>query len=131
MAREYLITKSDEEKRLAFGWASISVTADGETVTDFQEDQIDIEELENAVYKYVLNFREAGEMHEKMSVGKLVESCVFTKEKAVAIGINEREIPEGWWVGFKVEDNDVWEKIKNGTYRMFFIGVKAKREEMD
>lgn len=44
------ITKSDDDKMLAFGWANVSLTVDGETIEDYQGDIIEPEELENAAY---------------------------------------------------------------------------------
>ena len=86
------------------------------------------EELEKAAYNYVADFGTAGEMHMRGGVGKVIESCVFTKEKAEALGIPPEILPEGWWVGFRIEDEEVWEKIKSGEYTMFSIGGKAVRE---
>ena len=63
-------------------------------------------------------------------VAVLVESMVFTKEKQNALGIAEGTIPEGWWIGFKVTDPDVWDKVKDGTYSMFSIEGEAIREEV-
>lgn len=126
---DYTIMKTDDDKRLVFGWASISITADGEQLEDHQQDLIDPEDLEEAVYEYVLNFRDTGEEHIKSlrKKGKLVESCVFTAEKQKAMGIPEGILPIGWWIGFKIEDDDAWEKVKNGTYKMFSIEGKANR----
>lgn len=127
---EYTITKIDEDKRLVFGWASVSITVDGEQVEDRQHDLIDPEDLEEAVYEYVLNFRDSGEEHISTlrKKGKLVESCVFTEEKQKAMGIPDGVLPIGWWIGFKIEDDAAWEKVKNGTYKMFSIEGKARRE---
>ena len=127
---EYTITKIDEDKRLVFGWASVSITVDGEQVEDRQHDLIDPEDLEAAVYEYVLNFRDSGEEHipTLRKKGKLVESCVFTEEKQKAMGIPDGVLPIGWWIGFKIEDDAAWEKVKNGTYKMFSIEGKAHRE---
>ena len=33
--------------------------------------------------------------------------------------------------GFKVTDDEVWEKVKDGTYPMFSIEGEAVREEVD
>lgn len=123
------IFKTDDDKRLVFGWASISMTVDGEPLEDRQQDIIDPEDLEEAVYEYVLNFRDTGEEHIKSlrKKGKLVESCVFTAEKQKAMGIPEGILPVGWWIGFKIEDDDAWERVKNGTYKMFSIEGKANR----
>ena len=126
---EYTITKIDDDKRLVFGWASISITADGEQLEDLQHDLIDPEDLEEAAYEFVLHFRDTGELHNPRlrKKGKLVESCVFTAEKQKAMGIPEGTLPVGWWIGFKIEDDEAWAKVKNGTYKMFSIEGKAKR----
>lgn len=125
----YTIKKMDDDKRLVFGWASISLTAEGEQLEDLQHDLINPEDLEEAVYEYVLNFRDTGEEHRPhlRKKGKLVESCVFTAEKQKAMGLPEGILPVGWWIGFKIEDDEAWEKVKNGTYRMFSIEGKAQR----
>lgn len=127
------IYKTDEDKRLVFGWASISYTVDGEQLEDRQQDMIDPEDLEEAVYEYVLNFRDTGEEHipTMRKKGKLVESCVLTEEKQRAMGIPPGTLPIGWWIGFKIEDDDAWERVKNGTYRMFSIEGKANREPVE
>lgn len=125
---EVPILKLDEDRRQAFGWASISVRVSGELVVDWQEDQIDTQTLEQAAYQYTTSFGKAGEMHEKSGVGRLIESVVFTPEKAKAMGIPEGIMPQGgWWVGFQVDDADVWEKVKDGTYSMFSIEGTARR----
>lgn len=128
--RSLYITKMDEDKRLAFGWANVAVTVDGEQTPDRQGDVIDTDVLEDAAYRFVELYREGGEMHERGNVAVLVESMVFTKEKMWAMGIPTGTVPEGWWVGFRVLDDDVWEKVKTGEYSMFSIGGRAIREEI-
>ena len=122
------VMKSDNDKRLVFGWANVAVRVDGEQIIDWQQDAIDIAELENAAYDYVAQFGTAGEMHRRGGVGRVIESIVFTKEKASALGIPPDILPEGWWIGFKIMDDEVWEKIKSGEYSMFSIEGKAIRE---
>lgn len=121
------IFKSDDEKQYAFGWANISIRADGEQLVDWQKDMIDPEDLEEAAYKFVELYREGGEMHERGGVAVLIESIVFTPEKLKAMGLEENCLPIGWWVGFHVTDPDVWEKVKDGTYSMFSIEGQAVR----
>jgi hypothetical protein len=75
-------------------------------------------------------YREGGEMHERGGVATLVESVMFTKEKMALMGIPEGTVPEGWWIGFKVYDDDVWEKVKSGEYPMFSIEGEAIRREV-
>lgn len=127
------ILKSDDDKRLVFGWASIAQTADGDTIKDRQNDVIEPDDLEEAAYEYVLNFRDTGEEHLESfrKKGKLVESCVFTAEKQQAMGLQPGALPVGWWVGFYIEDEDAWERIKNGTYKMFSIEGRAERVPLE
>ena len=127
----FKIHKKDDDKMIAFGWANVAITANGEQVTDLQEDVVDPEILEQAAYNFVELYREAGEMHERGGCGVLIESVVFTKEKMAAMGIPEGTVPEGWWIGFKVTDPDVWEKVKAGEYPMFSIEGEAIREEIE
>lgn len=115
------IQKSSDEKRLAFGWASISEDESGTALVDLSEDVIDPETLENAAYEFVKLYREGGEMHERGDCAVLVESVVFTKEKMAAMGIPDGTLPTGWWIGFYVTDDEVWEKVKSGEYPMFSI----------
>ncbi len=124
------ITKLNEDQRIAFGWASVVSNPDG-LVVDTESDIIDAASLEKAVYDYVLVSREADEMHQKTSgVGRLVESMMFTPEKLEKIGVkNVEDVPLGWWVGFKVDDEEVWGKVKDGTYRMFSIFGSGHRTE--
>lgn len=128
----FKIQKSDEEERLVFGWASVVERTNGETVVDWQEDIVEMEELEAAAYDFVQFYREGSEMHERggLDIGVVVESMVFTAEKMQLLGIAEGTVPYGWWVGFRVIDDDVWEKVKDGTYRMFSIEGSAIREKV-
>lgn len=127
----FKIMKSDDEKMLAFGWASVSMRIDGELIEDWQKDIVEPEELENAAYEFVLLYREGGEMHESGGAAVLIESVVFTEEKMQAMGIPAGTLPVGWWIGFKVLDEDVWEKVKDGTYLMFSIEGEAERVKVE
>ena len=131
--QKFNILKTDDDKRLIFGWANVAIKKNGEQVVDHQNDMMDPGDLEEAVYEYVLNFRDGGEEHipNLRKKARMVESCMFTKEKMQAMGIPEGVVPEGWWIGFYVDDDDAWEKVKNGTYQMFSIEGQGIREEVD
>ena len=129
--RKFKVAKSDDEKKIAFGWANVSIRTDGEVIEDWQNDIVEPEELEQAAYNFVELYREGGEMHERGGVAILIESVVFTEEKIKAMGIAEGTVPIGWWIGFKVLDDDVWEKVKDGTYSMFSIEGEAERVEVE
>ena len=115
------IVSKDEDQQLIFGWASV-VEEGGNAVVDSQGDIISESELEKAFYDFVLNSRNAGEMHMRKDAGSLIECIVFTKEKQAALGIDLGLI--GAWVGFKV-DAESFAKVKEGTYKMFSIGGKG------
>lgn len=127
----FKIMKSDDDKMLAFGWASVSMRVDGELIEDWQKDIVEPDELENAAYEFVLLYREGGEMHERGGAAVLIESVVFTEEKMQAMGIPAGTLPVGWWIGFKVLDENVWEKVKDGTYPMFSIEGEAERVQTE
>ena len=126
--RELTVIKSDDERRQVFGCASVAVRVDGEQIVYWQQDAIDTADLEQAAYEYIAHFGTAGEMHQRGGVGHVIESVVFTKEKANALGIPPDILPEGWWIGFQITDGEVCEKIKSGEYSMFSIEGRAVRE---
>lgn len=127
----FTILKADDDLHRVFGWANVAIRTNGEQITDYQEDIVDPEDLENAAYNFVLFYRTGGELHENPDVATLIESCVFTKEKQAAMGLPDGTLPEGWWIGFQVDDPDVWEKVKSGEYSMFSIEGTAIREEVE
>lgn len=124
----FKIAKSIEDKRIAFGWASIAKDEAGNDLVDLSDDIIEPDTLENAAYEFVKLYREGGEMHERGGCATLVESIVFTPEKMSAMGIPEGTLPTGWWIGFHVTDDEVWSKVKSGEYPMFSIEGEAVRE---
>lgn len=126
------IRKTDDDQRLVFGWLSVAVDKSGAPVVDLQGDMIPVAELEKAAYDFVLYVRKAGEMHQRTDgIGHMVESMVFTVEKQQALGIPEGTLPVGWWVGFRIADDEVWKRIKSGEYRAFSIGGTGIREEVN
>ena len=128
----FKIQKSDDDKRLAFGWANVAQYTNGIAVVDSQADIIEPQELERAAYNFVRFYRDGGEMHERGGCAELIESMVFTPEKTNVLGIPEGTLPAvGWWIGFYVTDDEVWEKVKSGEYSMFSIEGEAIREEVD
>ena len=123
------VQKVDDDRKIIFGWASIANDANGQAVVDSDNDTIPIEELEQAAYRYVEFSRKGGEMHERTGVANLIESMIFTPEKSELLGIGG--LPQGWWVGFRVTDDAVWQKVKSGEYSMFSIGGRAVRSELE
>ena len=123
---QFRVAKMDPDRNLVFGWASVAATVDGQTLIDKQGDIIPPAELEAAAYDYVLEFREADEMHSRVTKGHLVESLVTTPEKLTAMGLPAGSLPVGWWVGFKM-DPASFAAVKAGKYPMFSIEGTAER----
>ena len=51
--RKFQVKKTNNEKMQAFGWASVAIAENGETLEDWQGDIIEPDELESAAYKFV------------------------------------------------------------------------------
>jgi len=130
MPKSLEITKYYDDEQLVFGWASVAKDAKGVRPLDWQNDYIDAEDLETAVYKFNLDYRETNEMHAGPVKGQLVESIMFTKQKMAAMGIPEGTVPEGWWVGFKIADKETYLKVKTGLYKMFSIEGSGQRVQV-
>lgn len=126
-----------EEQRLVFGFASIVTDDDGALFVDKQGDRIEVAELEKAAYAYVEESRDASLMHQRRGVATLVASVVLTPEIRKAMnaipgldmGISP-EGPTGWFVGFRVNDDAVWKRVKSGELSEFSIGGTGRREEV-
>lgn len=121
--------KVDDDQRLVWAWAYV-YEDEGQQIVDHSGDVIDAEALadfEKAAYDYVLDSREADEMHVKVTdVAKLVESFFLTPEKAQMFGLVTKRY--GWIVGYKVTDEKVWAKIKDRTYTGMSIRGAGDRE---
>ena len=122
--------KADADKQQVFGWASV-VEVDGEPVVDLQGDYISADEMEKAGYSYVMKSRKGGDMHlrnnwEPIQKSEMIESFIVTEDKRAAMGLPD-SVPTGWWVGFQVQDQQVWADIKDGKRTGFSIHGHGKR----
>lgn len=124
------ISKRDDEQRLVFGWLYVNKRADGSQVVDHSGETITLEELEKAGYQFALDSRRAKAMHRGADIGRLAELFVSTPEKRQAMGIPEGTLPDGIWVGMKVDDDAAWEGVKSGRYKMFSLGGRAIRRAL-
>lgn len=124
------IQKMDQDQQLVFGWLYVANDTMGNQVVDHSGETIAPAELEKAAYDFVLKSRVAGRMHEKIGVGRLVESVVFTSEKRQAMGIPDGVVPDGIWVGFKIDDSETWSLVKSGQLPMLSLGGKANRRKV-
>lgn len=127
---EGTFSKVNADKQQVFGWASI-VEMNGEPVVDLQGDYIAIDEVEKAAYTYVHKSRKGGDMHLRegdapVAMSDMIESFVVTPEKKAAMHLPD-ETPTGWWVGYQVNDPDLWSKVKSGERTGFSIHGRGMR----
>lgn len=128
MVKMEKMTKAVDEKRQVFGFFSI-VEVNGLPLADLQGDVISVEDIEKAAYKYVKFSRMGDDRHDERCKATLIESMVFTKEKQQALGIDLGCV--GWWGGFEVHDEKLWQSFKAGQYEGFSIGGRGSREELE
>jgi hypothetical protein len=121
----FTVAKVDADQQLIFGWASV-VEKGGKIIIDKQEDGIEPEVLEKAVYDFMLNSRSHGNMHKVSDTGRCIESVILTKEKQDAMGIDLGKV--AWWIGVKVDDPETWAAHKRGELLEFSIGGTGRRE---
>lgn len=122
------VIKVDEEQKIIYGWASVT-TVDGEHIVDRQGDVIKTDTLHKAVNEFMEGFRVGKLMHEGEQVGQILHSFPVSKDIAEALGIETNM--EGWIVGYKVYDDNLWEEVKLGKYAAFSIGGSAMKEEFN
>lgn len=118
--------KQAEEMRMAWGWAYVC-EIDGEQVVDHSGQACEWLEMQKCAHEFGLSAGIGGEMHEK-AAGRIVEQLFFTPYLKQVLACEH--LPTGWFIGFKIFDPQAWEKVKNGTYRMFSIEGRAEIEEV-
>jgi hypothetical protein len=128
VAKSADILKLDAERRIAWGWASVS-TVKGELVTDLQGDTITPAEMEKMADRFMASARMAKAMHEGDQVGEVLHSFPLTAELAKAFGMETDR--EGWIIGMKIHDDETWRGFTEGAYKGFSIGGKGRRKPKD
>lgn len=81
--------------------------------------------IQSIVYKFMKENRtkEVNEMHETDVDGVfLFESFIVDSTRGIRTPDGFDELPDGSWFGsFKVENDEVWKKVKDGTYTGFSV----------
>lgn len=124
---EFQVLKVDEEHKIIYGWGSVTKIND-ELIVDRQGDIIETDTLVKAINEFMEGVRVGKVMHEGEQVGQIVHSFPVTKEIGDALGIHSDK--EGWIVGYKVYDDNIWQDVKSGKYTAFSIGGSAVKEEL-
>lgn len=120
------VAKVDQEQRIFYGWAYVS-EENGKVIVDKQDDFILPADLVKAAEDFTLNGGKLGDMHDARNVGRVVASFVTSAELCKAFGLSCEKDRRGWILGFKVDDPEVWTKIKSGAQLELSIGGKGER----
>lgn len=121
------LSSVDRVHKVAYGWAYVSKDGDN-TVVDHSGQVWPIEEVEKTAHQFVCDCRVGGESHIFKGGAELVESIVFTKEVQNALGIDLGK--QGWFVGFRITDDALLEKVQKGELSMFSIGGSGIIEDV-
>lgn len=123
------VCKVDTALGLVFGWGIICTEKNAaggfEDHYDLQGDHIPEKVMVEASSDFMLNSREAHDMHTGKRVGSVVHSFPLTKDIADAMGIQTTKT--GWMVAMKPEAG-ILSKYESGEYRGFSIGGNAGYE---
>lgn len=110
------------------GWALVA-EMNGAPVVDWQGDVVDISDLRKAAHEFVTNARVAKAMHAGSSIGEVVESVIVDDDFAKAFGIADTR--RGWWIGMRIDSEDVRKRVRSGELRMFSIGGRGVRNKIE
>ena len=116
-------TKVDTSLGLVFGWGIIccekNAAGEWEDHYDLQGDHISEKIMVEATSDFMLNGREAHDMHTGKNIGSIVHSFPLTADIAEAMGITTKQT--GWMVAMK-PNASILAKFESGEYRGFSIG---------
>jgi hypothetical protein len=121
-----VVEKREADHRI-FGWAVLSQKRDGSDLIDLQGDHVALPDLEAAVYEAMADGLNGGEMHQGDAGARIIESMVWTPEKAARLGIPDGVLPTGWWIGQQVSDA-TFRKVAVGDRLWFSIEGVGERE---
>ena len=111
--------KADEERRLVYG-----VVLEPDTI-DAQGDQVSAPEIEQAAHAFLERSRVLGEGHVRRARAEVLESYIAQK----AFDLGDQEVAEGSWVlCVRVDDPDLWRKVKGGEITGFSVGGFGRRD---
>ena len=116
------ITKVDE-LGVGIGFAIIC-KINGEPYFDLHEDHIPEDIMEKAALEFMEGDRTVKVMHKGESAGKVVFALPLTEANSKALGIKTEKT--GLIVGIKPDEDEIFQKMKDGTYGAFSMGGQAQ-----
>jgi hypothetical protein len=119
------ILKSDDqsEERYVFGVVLVP------DETDAQGDTYDAETIRKAAFSFMENGQHKKIMHKGRPVDGVVVLETYLSKQMESHG--SETFPAGtWFLGVRVNNNDIWNAIKQGTFTGFSMGGSAVRERL-
>lgn len=119
---------SSDEERFVLGIVLEPRTADD---PDLQDDFYTVPEIRKACHGYMEKHGNAGLMHRTIVNDKIkvLENWLAPVDFEIDAPNGPRKILQGTWlIGFGIRDDEIWTKVKDGTYRGPSLGGFARRE---
>jgi Putative phage serine protease XkdF len=123
------VVEKREAEHEIFGWVVLSQKRDGSDLIDLQGDHVTLPDLEATVYEAMATGLHGGEMHQGDAEARIIESMVWTPEKAARLGIPEGVLPAGWWIGQRVGE-ETFQRVRIGDRLWFSIEGVGEREPL-
>jgi len=114
-----ILKVNDDEKRLVYGIVMEPGTFDSHM--DFTS----AEEIEHAAHQYLIDSRVVGQQHREAAAADVVESFIAPTDMAFG---DELVRSGSWLMGVRVNDDDLWTGVKEGSYTGFSIGGFATKQ---
>lgn len=96
---------------------------------DSQGDIYSADEVRTAADKFMEEYQQIGVQHKEMTKAVKILRNWITLEDCT---INGQAVAKGTWLlGVRVQDDDLWSKVKKGEITAFSIGGKANREPVE
>jgi len=122
---EAQVCKVDGNLGLVFGWA-IVCCEDGQPYFDKQDDHVPEDAMLEAACDFMLNSRDAGEMHRRTGAGQAIFAWPMTKEIADSFGISTQRT--GLMFAMK-PDAAMLKRFQSGELTAFSIGGQRGLDE--
>jgi len=127
----------NEEKRIVSGYFMIAdlpiMRMRNDTVFYCVFRRHTIEKIVNKFMKEGLT-NQTNLMHDSTAEGVyIIESLIIDKKRGVLAPENFEKVPDGsWWGSMRVENDDIWQQVKDGTFKGFSVeGIFSSSKELD
>ena len=134
---DYKFKIQNKEKRIVSGYFMIAdlpmMRMRNDTVFYCVFRRHTIEKIVNKFMKEGLT-NQTNLMHESTAKGVyIIESLIIDSERGVSAPDGFEKVPNGsWWGSMRVENDEVWQSVLNGTFKGFSVeGIFSSSKELD